>query len=230
MGDVHKAQGIAGQDPKHTQQHQAPGSAEKAADNRIGNESDCAAKPRQTEAAKEKPGQRGAQRQHRQSGRQQAPVAAICFKSRGERGNERGNHRAGRAVRSADREWQRAAQRRHRPADRAGNERRRETVGKPGRQRPGENQCRVGHVEQDGKDPDDGTGDDRVRQRSIQSPAHQANDCSGLIGRVVHAVSDLDVIRDGADGWPLVPYYCRHRLHPEAPEESELPRIDGNIE
>ncbi len=199
MHDVGHIQRRAGQDAINAGQHQTTGGAEKAADHRIGNKADGAAETRQTEAAKQESGQRRAQRQHHQSRRQEAIVEAVRAKSHRERADERGNHRAGRAVGSADRKGQRAAPRRDRPADRAGDESRRETVGQPRRERPREDQRRIGHVEENGEYADHDAGDGGMRQRGIQSTADKADECPGLNRRIAHASPNSADIRDGSD-------------------------------
>jgi len=149
MTDVEDAQTISGQDPKHAHQHQAAGGAKKSANDRKRNKSDRPAQTRQAETAKQKAGQSRTQRQYGQGRHQQAQRCAVCAKSDRKRADEGCDNRAGRAVGAGDRKGQRAAQGRYRPTDRTGDECRRETVGKPRRKRPRENQGRIGHVEQD---------------------------------------------------------------------------------
>ena len=134
---------LVGDDLDGAGDHQPAGGAEEAADHRIGQKADGAPGMGEAQHAHQEPGQRRRQR-HGDEGRREKIGVAAGGNPLQHRGDERGNDDGDRAVRSGDRERQRAAQRHKRAADGCGHERNRNAIGQKMRQRPAENERRVG--------------------------------------------------------------------------------------
>ena len=109
--------------------HQPTGCAEKAADHRVGHETDRAAGMGKAEHAEQQPRQRGRQR-HRDQRRTEQSVAARGDQLLHDRRNERGDDDGDGTVRPGDGEGQRTAQRHNRSADRRRQECDGDAVGK----------------------------------------------------------------------------------------------------
>ena len=134
---------LVGDDLDGAGDHQPAGGAEEAADHRIGQKADGAAGMGEAQHAHQEPGQRRRQR-HGDDGRRQQVGVAAGGDPLQHRGDEGGNDDGDRAVRPGDRERQRAAQCHKGSAQGSGHERNRDAIRQKMRERPVENERRVG--------------------------------------------------------------------------------------
>ena len=125
-----------------TGDHQPAGRPEKAADHRIGNETNCATGIGIAENTKQPTGERRRERQGDER-RLEEMIAAIGDETLDQRGHHRGEHDGNGTVRSGNGEGNRAAQRHDGAADRGRQECDGNAVSQQVLERTGEDECRV---------------------------------------------------------------------------------------